>query len=122
MITSQRLYLLLVLALLPVYGAARPGIPAEYLSTQSGAQSAPVSASHVFRVGVQIGHYKNNELPQQLERLSGDTGAFGGGRSEVDLNFDVANRVAGLLRASGVQVDVLPATVPTGYSADAFVA
>src|SRR5437868_11631498 len=114
MISAQRLYLLLVL--IPVYGAARPGIPAEYLPAQSGAEFAPVAASHAFKVGVQIGHYKNNELPQQLERLSGDTGAFGGGRSEVDLNFDVANRVAGLLRASGVQVDILPATVPTGYS------
>src|SRR5947208_2356373 len=31
MISAQRLYLLLVLALIPVYGAARPGIPAEFL-------------------------------------------------------------------------------------------
>ena len=40
----------------------------------------------------------------------------------MDLNFDVSNRVAKLLRAQGVLVDVLPATVPTGFSADAFVA
>jgi hypothetical protein len=40
----------------------------------------------------------------------------------VDLNLDVSNRVAKLLRAQGVLVEVLPATVPTGYSADAFIA
>ncbi len=78
--------------------------------------------TRAFRVAIQIGHYKNDELPPELSRLEGSTGTSGGGRTEVDLNYDVAQLVARLLRAKGVIVEVLPATVPTGDSADAFVA
>lgn len=86
--------------------------------------SAPTAtpAARPFHVGIQSGHYKNDELPDELWRLEGSTGTSGGGRTEVDLNYDVANRVARLLRAQGVIVDVLPATVPSGYQADAFIA
>lgn len=82
----------------------------------------PVAAQRTLRVALQVGHYKNNEFPPQLANLSGHTGAAGGGRREVDLNLEVAGRVARLLRAHGVVVDILPATVPTGYTTDAFVA
>lgn len=37
------------------------------------------------------------------------------------MNKDVAERVATILRARGVEVDALPALVPPGYLADAFV-
>ena len=87
--------------------------------------AAPTATSRptrAFRVGLQIGHYKNNELPDALDDLRGSTGTAGGGRREVDLNYDVANRVAKLLEAQGVVVDLLPATVPGGYNADAFIA
>lgn len=40
----------------------------------------------------------------------------------MSLNLDIANRVAALLRIQGITVDVLPATVPSGYTADAFIA
>ena len=69
-----------------------------------------------------MGHYKNDEMPPQLGRLVGSTGTYGGGRSEVSLNLDISNRVAKLLRAQGIIVDILPSTVPTGYTADAFIA
>src|SRR5262249_51854348 len=49
-------------------------------------------------------------------------GATGGGYSEVQVNYDLATRTAALLRDRGVEVDVLPATVPVDYQADAFVA
>lgn len=84
--------------------------------------SASLTYQRALRVAVQVGHYKNNELPEDLSELHGNTGTSGGGRTEVDLNMDVANRIARLLRAQGIMVDVLPATVPTGYTADAFVA
>lgn len=74
------------------------------------------------RVGIQVGHLRSNELPDELARLRTSSGAFAGGISEVQVNEDVANRVAALLRARGIVVDVLPATVPPGYDADAFVA
>lgn len=74
------------------------------------------------RVAIQVGHLRSNELPDELARLRGSTGAFAGGISEVEVNEAVANRVAELLRARGIVVDVLPATVPPSYDADAFVA
>lgn len=80
------------------------------------------AAARPYKVGVQIGHYKNHELPAVLDDLIGNTGATAAGRTELELNILVANRLAKLLEAEGIQVDLLPATVPSGYSADAFVA
>jgi hypothetical protein len=88
----------------------------------ASAPAAPATAPRQYRVALQSGHYKSSELPDELSRLAENTGTAGGGRTEVDLNFDVSNRVAKLLRAQGILVDVLPATVSTGYSADAFIA
>ncbi|MEO8288074.1 MAG: N-acetylmuramoyl-L-alanine amidase [Chloroflexota bacterium] len=119
---------LTLLFLVPVMLGAMPSDMASFIAhttsttAASVSQAAPVAASRPYRVGIQIGHYKNNELPDVLSRLVGSTGTSGGGRTEVDLNYDVANRVTKLLRAQGVEVDVLPATVPTGYNADAFIA
>ncbi|HEX9986852.1 MAG TPA: N-acetylmuramoyl-L-alanine amidase [Chloroflexia bacterium] len=95
---------------------------AHSLSDAHERHSAALAPARPYRVALQVGHYKNNELPPSLSSLSGHTGAYGGGRSELELNLDVANRSARLLRAQGVIVDILPATVPTGYTADAFVA
>lgn len=74
------------------------------------------------RVGIQVGHWQIEALPDDQERLRGQTGGSGGGVREVDVNLAVGSRVADLLTALGVAVDLLPATVPKGYLADAFVA
>jgi hypothetical protein len=74
-----------------------------------------------WRVGIQAGHWKSNELPEELARLRGSTGAFSDGLSEADLNLAIARRVEKLLVARGIVVDVLPATVPPSYDADVFV-
>lgn len=75
------------------------------------------------RVGIQVGHWKIDEVPAELgPRLPEQTGASAGGVDEVDVNLDIAQRLAALLEAKGYVVDVLPATVPPGYVADAFVA
>jgi len=75
------------------------------------------------RVGLQVGHWGNEQLPEELERLrNSGGGAVGGGYSEVQVNYDLAQRTAVLLRARGVEVDILPATVPQDYRADAFIA
>jgi N-acetylmuramoyl-L-alanine amidase len=84
------------------------------------AESATTSGP--LRVGLQAGHWKSAQLPASLARLRGNTGTAAAGRTEVALNLDLANRTAQLLRAQGIVVDILPATVPTGYRADAFVA
>ena len=72
------------------------------------------------RVGLQAGHWLTDQVPPELGRLQ--NGAVGGGKQEWEVNLDVAQRVAALLEASGIQVDVLPATVPPRYRANAFIA
>jgi N-acetylmuramoyl-L-alanine amidase len=74
------------------------------------------------RVGIQIGHLRSNELPDELERLRNSTGAYFAGISESTLNGDIAVRVKALLEARGVEVELIPATVPPSYDVDAFVA
>jgi N-acetylmuramoyl-L-alanine amidase len=70
-------------------------------------------------VGLQAGHWRNNEVPPELGRLQG--GSAGGGKAEWEVNLDVARRTARMLEQSGVKVDVLPATVPPRYQAHAFI-
>lgn len=74
------------------------------------------------RVGLQAGHWRSSELPEELAVLRTSTGASAEGIDEVDVNVDVARRIAARLRDLGIVVDVLPATVPPGYEADAFIA
>ncbi len=74
------------------------------------------------RVGLQVGHWQIAALPRSLARLWDQTGTTAAGRTELAVNWDIARRTAGLLEQAGVQVDLLPATVPNGYQADAFVA
>lgn len=71
-------------------------------------------------VGLQAGHWLNDQVPPELGRLQ--AGAVGGGKQEWQVNLDVAQRTAALLQAAGVQVDVLPSTVPPRYRANAFIA
>ena len=83
---------------------------------------APAPPRPQFHVGIQAGHWQEADMPDELASLRGQTGAEGNGWREVDINLSVANGVAALLRQAGIVVDVLPATVPVGYKADAFLA
>lgn len=83
---------------------------------------SPRAAGTPPRVGLQVGHWKSDELPDELARLRGSTGARWGDVTEAELNYDIAVRVQALLVAQGVVVDLLPATVPPSYDADAFIA
>lgn len=74
------------------------------------------------KVGLQVGHWKNEELPKELEKLIGSTGASGGGKSEWEVNYAIAIETQKLLEAEGVEVDIIPATVPEDYWADVFIA
>ncbi len=55
---------------------------------------------------------KNGELPDELASLKGSIGAVGTDWKEVDVNLDVSWKVTSLLSSYGIQVDLLPATVP----------
>ncbi|MDB5082912.1 MAG: hypothetical protein JWP00_4836 [Chloroflexi bacterium] len=96
--------------LIPATQAAVPDRKANY-----GAKGQP-------KVGIQAGHWLIDQLPDQLASLRAQTGGSGGGVREVDLTLDLARRVTQLLQDKGYEVDLLPATVPVNYTADAFVA
>ncbi len=74
------------------------------------------------RVGLQVGHWRMDELPDELHRLRANTGASLGPYREIDVNLAVARRAAEILNAEGVEVDLLPGTIPPDYLADAVVA
>jgi N-acetylmuramoyl-L-alanine amidase len=74
------------------------------------------------RVGLQAGHYEAWGAPNELASLRLNPGAPGGGRIEWEVAIDIANRAAEMLRANGVEVDILPTTIPVRYRAHAFVA
>lgn len=69
-----------------------------------------------------MGHWKNNELPDELEKLRGSYGSTGSGYTEWEVNLMIARAVAKLLEKRGVNVEILPATVPPQYWADIFIA
>jgi hypothetical protein len=74
-----------------------------------------------LRVGLQVGHMDNNNPPKELVWLRGNTGARGGGKWEAEAMKEIVTVAKTILERQGVQVDVLPAIVPPGYEADAFV-
>jgi hypothetical protein len=83
-----------------------------------------VPENHTGRrwVTLQAGHWNIQQLPIELQHLAGDTGAFGGGVSEADLNVQVVKRTAQLLADRGFNVEMLDATVPVSYTTDLFLA
>ncbi len=119
--------LLLALSAAPARAQTDPWSPvadADDLGMAATEDSAPLSqaAAGSGRIGLQVGHWRTHELPDELARLRTATGGSGGGVREVDLNLTVAQRTAEQLRARGYTVDVLPATVPPAYRADVFLA
>jgi hypothetical protein len=72
------------------------------------------------RVGLQAGHWLVEGSPLELGRLQ--PGAVGGGKQEWEVNLDLAQRTKLLLEEAGVDVDLLPSTIPVRYRANAFVA
>lgn len=100
--------------------AARPYRPGAWSAVSSPAVLSRYPLAP-WRVGVQAGHWKIEQLPAELSRLRSSTGARYGGYGEVDFNLDIARRVTAYLQAAGIEVDLLPATVPPGYQADAFI-
>lgn len=73
------------------------------------------------RVGLQVGHWKLEQIPEELNKLEGNTGASGGGKDEWEVNYEIALLTKNILEKNGIVVDLLPATVPKEYWADVFV-
>lgn len=107
----------------PITPTATSAPPATAAPTATRAPQ-PTAAPTVrqIRVGLQAGHWRSAELPDELARLRSSSGTTVEGHVEADLNLAVAQQVAALLTQVGIAVDVLPATVPPAYAADVFVA
>lgn len=72
------------------------------------------------KVALQVGHWKSEEHPEELKKLRGNTGSQGGGKTEWEVNFEIANLVKEKLEERQITVEILPATVPPKYWADVF--
>jgi hypothetical protein len=75
-----------------------------------------------FTVALQAGHWKASEAPEEFPNLRKNTGTSGGGTTEWEVNLQIAEKVAGELVALGIDVEILPATIPPEYFADLFIA
>src|SRR5256885_2615 len=62
----------------------------------------PAAPQGPRRVGIQVGHWKTEESPPELAKLIPQTGAIWEGLNEVDVNLNIADRVAALLRRQGI--------------------
>ena len=121
--------LVLVAAAIVVWAILQAGNrPIRFTAPRAGGETAGRPAGPVrgvdapWRVGLQVGHLDSALLPDELRRLRTSTGAYAGGIGEVEINRAVAAAVAEILEAEGVAVELLPATIPPGFDADAFVA
>lgn len=75
-----------------------------------------------LRVGLQVGHWKAQELPDELEHIRRRVGgSYGGGKQEWEVAYAIAQEIIPFLEKEGIEVDILPATVSPSYWADAFI-
>lgn len=79
------------------------------------------SSFSIPKIGLQVGHWKNDEFPDELAVLRNNDGTHHKSITEVQVNLAIVNHAAKLLEAQGYTVDILPATVPPDYKADAFI-
>lgn len=84
-------------------------------------ESVQTEPERQLRVGLQAGHWEASQLPAELRALSWNFGTSAGGFNEWEISLATAQQTAVILRERGVAVDILPATIPPGYKADAFV-
>lgn len=73
------------------------------------------------KVALQVGHWKTDELPDELSRLrERGGGTSGGGKKEWEVNLKISQETKRILEAKGVAVEIIPATVPISYWVDIF--
>ncbi|HYC79822.1 MAG TPA: N-acetylmuramoyl-L-alanine amidase [Candidatus Binatia bacterium] len=75
-----------------------------------------------FKVALQAGHWKANEAPEEFPNLRENTGTSGGGKTEWQVNLEIAEKTKAILESQGITVEILPATIPKEYWADLFIA
>lgn len=73
-----------------------------------------------IKVAIQAGHWQSKDAPDEQDNLRFN-GATAAGKDEWEITLAIAERTVALLRAAGVEAELLPTVVPTTYYADAFV-
>jgi len=73
-------------------------------------------------IGIQAGHWKTDEVPEELANLRVLGGAVWSNVTEQQYVLGIGQKVMAKLEAKGYVVDLLPTTLPVGYVADVFVA
>jgi N-acetylmuramoyl-L-alanine amidase len=118
--------LTLLLLLAPAPSLAPPVSQSPAQATPPPAQAGPTPPPTLVppgkRVGLQVGHWQAGSLPDEQGHLRLNNGQSFNGVNERDLNRALVSAIAAKLTAQGFRVDILPATVPVGYTADAFIA
>lgn len=98
------------------------GLPSNATATPSFTRvPKPAMPTGPRRIGIQAGHWLAEQAPLELGRILTETGTSWNGINERNINWNIAHRIKAILETQGYVVDVLPATVPPGYLADAFV-
>ena len=114
----RRLVLASTLLALTVVGAMV--IDAARNRSRGTSEAAPARARPL--VGLQIGHWRSAEAPRQLRALRASAGgATSAGAIESEVSRVIAKLAQRLLQRAGVNVELLPTTVPPRYRAAAFV-
>ncbi len=89
--------------------------------SSAGRPSQPVQPLEgPWVVAIQPGHWEVDQLPAEHARRRGNIGASHLGVREVEVNVAVTRALVPLLEGEGWIVTVVPATVPPGLRADAF--
>ena len=85
------------------------------------AESAVKPLEGPWVVAIQPGHWKIDELPDEQAHRRGSTGAVYGSVREADINRAVTDALIPKLEGEGWKIVLVPATVPPGLRADAFI-
>lgn len=93
------------------------GAPAKYTINELQNWERPVGP---LKVGIQVGHWQNADMPDELENLERNTGATWNGMNEAEVVLVISELIQARLESAGIEAELLPATVPPGYQADVF--
>jgi len=93
------------------------GAPARYTMAELENWTRPDGP---IKVGIQVGHWKNDSMPEELKNLERNTGATWNNMTESEVVLIISELLQKRLNAAGIESELLPANVPSGYIADAF--
>ncbi|GIW06739.1 MAG: hypothetical protein KatS3mg060_1544 [Dehalococcoidia bacterium] len=98
-----------------------PGSPETFATLRQPYPPVPVwNPPGPKRVGIQAGHWRYYDSPEELKNNRFNPGTSGGGKAEWEVNLDISQRVVDRLSELGYVVDLLDGTPPIRYRAHLF--